>query len=936
MTSPHTPPPLVRPVLLCLFTSVCLLLTGSAQMPERSDQADVRSLIEQLKDHRPDARRRAAAALGNIGPEAKDSVPALIKVLSDPEVEVRIKAAIALGRIGAETKAAVPALIEALRDRIKFVRSSAASSLGQIGAEAKAAVPALVKALRDPEVEVRESAARALGNIGPEAKDSVPALINTLKDRIKFVRRGAALALGNIGPEAKAAVPALVKALSDPEVEVRESAALALGGMGAQAKAAVPALVEALSDENEFVRNSSADALGNISTVFARAEDIDAISQLKSAHRALQSSSDPNVRAHADRVQQTIDYLELLWWEQLKRWVAAHPLISLAIATYPLLLLACLALLWLRPLWLLQFNDKLSNLDFTLPSWLAWLGGTKSPLRYLLLVGFFRYHPRVLDAWAEEHVDDYRTRFDSLDIVRERSVHVPVPVLLNKNTVPHLTGKHLRDCFSQNNSYLLIHGEGGSGKTSFACQIAEWAMSPNKDDRLCKHLMFPVLIEQDLVADFPANSYSLVDAIRDQLQALIGETVPLSGEVVERLLRYRRILVVVDHFSELNEETRGKIRPERADFPARALVVTSRMEENLGGVPKTRIKTQRIEGRTLSEFMDDYLKERGARNLFDDPEYFSLCGRLTMMVGDREITVLLAKLYADQMITLKNSRPADELFEDELPDNIPDLMLRYLNELSRSARNGDPDERTVHRYAKIIAWECLKYSYRPAPARRDAILMALSGETEVEQTLAYLEERLRVVQTIGAGRDKVRVSLDPLAEYLAGLHLVEQHKGDETPWHKFLQEAETKDGYPEAVKGFLLAVRDCCLTMGVEPSHKVPDFVGEELARRAGLGASSQYSAKIEPRLKRLMQRLTLADSEDPAEAAESLGRMRQDAKPAVNHLVQLLSDPSADVRRSAAPALRNIDPEVKASVPALTKAVSDPSKDVRSRAAST
>ena len=37
----------------------------------------------------------------------------------------------------------------------------------------------------------------------------------------------------------------------------------------------------------------------------------------------------------------------------------------------------------------------------------------------------------------------------------------------------------------------------------------------------------------------------------------------------------------------------------------------------------------------------------------------------------------------------------------------------------------------------------------------------------------------------------------------------------------------------ELIKGFLLAVRDCCLAMGKEAG--VPDFVEDELALKTGL-----------------------------------------------------------------------------------------------------
>ncbi len=99
----------------------------------------------------------------------------------------------------------------------------------------------------------------------------------------------------------------------------------------------------------------------------------------------------------------------------------------------------------------------------------------------------------------------------------------------------------------------MIWGEGGAGKTSLACTLAQWAMSDNETQRLSKHRMLPVLIEQEL--DNP-----LKETIGGQLQALISEAQAIDNDLLTNLLRQRRILVIVDHFSEMGEATRNKIQ----------------------------------------------------------------------------------------------------------------------------------------------------------------------------------------------------------------------------------------------------------------------------------------------------------------------------------------------------------------------------------------
>src|SRR5262249_24939736 len=146
------------------------------------------------------------------------------------------------------------------------------------------------------------------------------------------------------------------------------------------------------------------------------------------------------------------------------------------------------ALLWLRPLVLFQINETLRKLPLArLP---GPLGRMEMSLRGLLLVGFFHYHRRVLDAWIARHVASFRANFQARRTVKEPALYVPVPVALDGAAVPGLTVAPLREAFRKRGC-LLIRGEGGSGKTTLACQVGHWALAVNPAERLCAHLMLP-------------------------------------------------------------------------------------------------------------------------------------------------------------------------------------------------------------------------------------------------------------------------------------------------------------------------------------------------------------------------------------------------------------------------------------------------------------
>jgi len=134
----------------------------------------------------------------------------------------------------------------------------------------------------------------------------------------------------------------------------------------------------------------------------------------------------------------------------------------------------------------------------------------------------------------------------------------------------------------------------------------------------------------------------------------------------------------IDHLSEMGEATRSQINPQLADFPAKALVVTSRLEESFGGLSKTVIKPLQVEANRLWPFMSAYLEAKGKQDLFVDDEYADGSDRLRRMAGERSITVLLARMYIDQMIREREGAGGIR------PDSVPKLMLSYLNQLNRT------------------------------------------------------------------------------------------------------------------------------------------------------------------------------------------------------------------------------------------------------------
>ena len=83
-------------------------------------------------------RRRAVERLRDFAGYSDVPVTALAKALRDPDAEVRLLSAHVLGEIGPRAKDAIPALVEAGEDELDSVREAAALALRKIDPAARA------------------------------------------------------------------------------------------------------------------------------------------------------------------------------------------------------------------------------------------------------------------------------------------------------------------------------------------------------------------------------------------------------------------------------------------------------------------------------------------------------------------------------------------------------------------------------------------------------------------------------------------------------------------------------------------------------------------------------------------------------------------------------------------------------------------------------
>jgi len=850
------------------------------------------------------------------------------------------------------------ALVEKLKSKDISDRKSALKEILAEGIVAKEAVPELKAMIKDNDVEIRSMVVMALGNIGFDARSAISLLGNrVLEDENPTVRAYAVEAIGRMGKEAVAAIPTLIQALKTQDVDIRIKAAVALANInsGETIRVTITSLTDLLKNNDEKVRTAAGDALIIIADQLHDREaplSIDGLTEsievLEKALIALQASQ--------EFTNKSLVVIKISWLLGTLRTEKEYRLTDRVIATilqskgtvgtlaYVVsLLIVWLIVLWIRPLLLLKINDALRPYtDITLP---PQFGSIKISARTAILISFFQYSSRVLDAWIAEHIAIARENFWSNPTAKDRMIYVDVQVSTGDGDIFEFSAKQLQPLFRKDRICLLITGGGGTGKTSLACQVAKWAISDDQSSRLCPdHLILPVLIEQDLSPSVKGEKDILVETIRGRLSALINKPEGIPEDLLLQLLRKRRILVIVDGFSELSDEMRKRIRPDVVDFPIAALMITSRFEESLHTVPKTVISTQLLRSDKLVKFLVDYLTKRGKAELFEDRDYFKACENLELMkvTGDKEITVLIARLYADSIIDAK-----EHSTHSKLPRTIPDLMLNYVSQVNDKITEGRLGDDIVMWAVKVIAWECLKQTNQPESASRVAVINKLTRSARATLTigvnvttlLEYLCDRLRLIRSTGPVKDQVRFNLDPLAEYLAGLYIVEKCGSKKRMWQKFIKRLDNQFHDIKATKSFLLALRDCYYVK--ESEYKLPTPIVAEFIDNIRLDSNDTKTVQLERRVRRLMANLRGADVEDRLvgidtlrKIGDKLRKIGQEAKSTNLALIELLKDSDPTVRSRAAMALGEIGPEAISAAPELVNALKDHNEYVRSSSA--
>jgi HEAT repeat protein len=265
----------------------------------------VPALIEGLKSNDEHLKRLAVDGLAELGPLARDAVPALrSKILDNKEASVLIEATAALthvasaeegvsilleagekGRLsgyylydplatfGSADPRVVPFLIDKTAStepdptQRRWNHGYAVKALGKVRPVDSRAVSKLLELAKEDNIDLRWTAIFELIEMARADNGLIPGVLETcqLPDRDGYCRQLAysAVAQAKFTPDA-VLIRQLTKALQHHDAIVRIGAANVLGSFGLTARSAVPALICLLRDRDPDVRDAARTALGRI------------------------------------------------------------------------------------------------------------------------------------------------------------------------------------------------------------------------------------------------------------------------------------------------------------------------------------------------------------------------------------------------------------------------------------------------------------------------------------------------------------------------------------------------------------------------------------------------------------------------------------------------------------------------------------------------
>jgi HEAT repeat protein len=261
--------------------------------PGKERLAELKALLDRKAPL--EARQYALTALGKLGGDAVGAVGVLAEAMQDPEAKIRVRAAAALGDLGPAAREAAPALRAVLRksDDVELL-NAALAALTTVGLNAVDDAEAIGRLLENTDAGLRLKGLQTLLQLAPEkltcakllklagdgdadvakaaeeavrarpaavTADDLAALRAALRNDNKAVVVLAVDLLTKAGRQAEKAAADLLPLAADADAAMRTRAIKAIDAVAPSGKEAIQVRLDALKDEDRAIRLEAAATL---------------------------------------------------------------------------------------------------------------------------------------------------------------------------------------------------------------------------------------------------------------------------------------------------------------------------------------------------------------------------------------------------------------------------------------------------------------------------------------------------------------------------------------------------------------------------------------------------------------------------------------------------------------------------------------------------
>lgn len=499
----------------------------------------------------------------------------------------------------------------------------------------------------------------------------------------------------------------------------------------------------------------------------------------------------------------------LTFWERLNPLSKGILIFLLIIAAYFVFLFV---VLHFSPITILTIYKKISLKDF------AGTLSLSNPLSFILklvidstFLPYFVCHPRVLDAWVSKHRERTYQAFTTIPSVSQRKNPIPLPLRIKYGSVdellPEPSVSKLKEIFGNNERTVVsINGVGGSGKSTLAFYLASLFSTEINNDRAFDFPVIPILID--------AETEDILTSIKNKFKQIFADF-NLPDEVLISLLKNKRILVIVDALSEKSSMFYNYIQNVHCQYPINFLIITSRTDIDFNLVNYIILNPQNIDEKNFLLFFTEYINRLKLEENFEGEQLIHLSNKLFQIIKRKSnkvvITPLIIKIFVDNSAKLISQNSSLE----EVPITISETIVEYLRQLNPQQNN---DYRISHdkmlNALKILGVLSLEPNMVPQRFTLDDATTKLR-ESEINDFDVVLERLVRnniLIKKEVAAISIFEFNLDPIAEYLAALHYIEENESDERKWDLFITTFKSQDNYPYGMQGFLVALEDSIIT----------------------------------------------------------------------------------------------------------------------------